>query len=347
MAEARDETIARLPKIELHLHLEGGIRRSTLLDFAPQLGVTRESLESPEWAQRTFRFQDLGHFLKTMRLYTSTCVGTPKDYERTARELFEDLVAENCRYAEISFDPTRGIPLHMTFEEIFGAICRARDSVLAGKTMQVGLIVAFARSRGAEVAVEFARAAAAARNRGVVGIDLHGDELAGPAEDFAEAYAIARDAGLGLRAHAGEAGGADSVWSVIRGLGVSRVAHGVRAKEDPALMEYLETHAITLDMCPVSNLMLGVVPALAQHPIREFFDRGVRVTVGTDDPLFFDTTITGEYQILAREMHFTHDELRRITLMAVDGCFLQPAEKAVLRRDIEQGFDRVLAGGAS
>jgi adenosine deaminase len=249
-----------------------------------------------------------------------------------------DLADQNVRYVEVSFSATRGLHLGISFDEILAAINTAKQRIVNKRAIRVGLIVALGRECDAHIAAEFARKAADAKKDGVVGLDLHGDETAAPPEQFAEAFEIARHAGLGLRAHAGEGAGAPSIWGAIRFLGVSRIAHGIRAIEDAALIEYLRHHPITLDVCPTSNLKLGIVSSLSVHPIRRLFDLGIRVTVNSDDPLFFNTTISEEYQALRQHLGFTSGELKQVTLYAVEGAFLSDEERATLRREIEYDF---------
>lgn len=326
--------IAELPKVELHLHLEGAVRLQTLRELALRSDPS-SPVGDPAWAQSAFHYTDLSHFVSTARSIWNAWFRGPEDYERIACELFVDLADQNIRYAEVSFSASqRAIP----FEEMLAAINAARRRIVSERPIRVGLIAGLGRERGADVAAAFARKAADARHCGVVGIDLHGDEATAPPEAFVEAFDIARSAGLGLRAHAGEGAGASSVWGAIRSLGISRIAHGVRAVEDPDLLVYLRDHPITLDVCPTSNVKLRVVPALSAHPIRRLFDLGIRVTVNSDDPLYFDTTISEEYRILTRHLGFTCDELKRITLNAVEGAFLSDEDRVALRREIERGF---------
>jgi adenosine deaminase len=218
------------------------------------------------------------------------------------------------------------------------AINTAKQRIVHERPIRIGLIVGLGREHGATIASEFARKASDARKDGVVGIDLHGDEVAASPESFVEAFEIARSAGLGLRAHAGEGAGAPSIWEAICSLGVSRIAHGIRAIEDADLVEYLRSHPITLDVCPTSNFKLGIVSSLSVHPIRRLFELGIRVTVNSDDPLFFDTTISEEYRALRQYLGFTYDELKQITLYAVEGAFLSHEDREKLRREIELGF---------
>jgi adenosine deaminase len=170
----------------------------------------------------------------------------------------------------------------------------------------------------------------------VVGIDLLEQETAENAAAFANAYGIAREAGLGLRAHAGEGAGGESVWDVIRKLNVSRIAHGTRAIEDPELVEYLAEKKIALDMCPTSNYRLNVVDAIKDHPIRQLFNVGVRVTLSSDDPLFFRSNLTGELMLLQEKFGFEIKDLLRLQRNAIDSAFLSPERKKKLYARLDE-----------
>ncbi len=329
--------IADLPKVELHLHLEGAIRLQTLRELALRSDKS-SPIGDPEWARTAFQYKNLSHFIVIMHSILDACLRTPDDYERIAYELLVDLADQNVRYVEVSFVPARAIRWGISFDEILAALNSAKQRIRYKRPIRVGWIVAFGRESGADIVADLAQRAVRAKKNGVVGIDLHGDEATASPTPFAEAFEIARSGGLGLRAHAGESTGAAAIWDALRHLGVSRIAHGIAAIEDADLINYLRAHAITLDICPTSNLSLGVVPSLSTHPIRQLFDLGVRVTVNSDDPLLFGTTISKEFQVLIRELGFTYEQLRQLTLYAVEGAFLSDQEKAILRYEVERDF---------
>ena len=330
-----DPSIARIPKVELHLHLEGAIRKSTIQELAgqPDTAVSINNV-----SDESFKYQNLAHFVATMQKLINSCLRRPEDYQRVSYELFTDLAAQNVRYAEVSFDPFRGRKLGISLAQMLASIDRARLEIMKEKPIQIGLIIGFGREHGPELALEFMQQAIEEKSKGLVGIDLHGNESALAPQKFTETFSLARQAGLGLRAHAGEGEGPESIWGVINTLGVSRVAHGIRALEDPRLIEYLKNNPVTLDVSPSSNVKLGIVPSMAKHPIRELFDRGVRLSLGTDDPLFFNTTISNEYQNLKKQLNFTPSELKAITLSGLAGSFLPEQDKKKLQQEIERDF---------
>jgi len=331
--------LASAPKVELHIHLEGGMRLETVRELASKYDPG-SAIGSPEWVAKAFDFRSFAGFLEALTPITKFCIRSPRDYERIADELFEDLASQNVKYAEVSFSPTPRLE-YMTFAEMAEAIDLARERAERKGLIKIGLIAGLNRSYGPERAMELVKAAIENRHRGIVGLDLHGDEINWPPELFKESFQLAREEGLGTIAHAGEAVGADSIWGAVKVLGVSRVEHGIQAIGDGSLMEYLRQHKITLDICPTSNIKTGVVASWDEHPIRRLFDAGVKVTVNSDDPLPFQTTITQELKIAVDEFGFTKDEIRQVTLNAVDGSFLPSSEKASIKKEIEQSYDSI------
>jgi len=190
-----------------------------------------------------------------------------------------------------------------------------------------------------------------AQDRGVVGLGLGGTERDHPAEWFADAYARAREAGLHSVPHAGEIGGPASVWSAIRDLGADRIGHGVRSIEDPALVAYLHQHRIPLEVCPTSNVCLGIYASYAEHPLRQLWEKGLCVTINSDDPPMFNTDLVGEYQVLADHMGFRARDLEDLSLNALQASFLPQERKADLEHNFLSEFAQLrvqhLEGGES
>jgi adenosine deaminase len=186
-----------------------------------------------------------------------------------------------------------------------------------------------------------ARWAASAMDRGVVALGLGGPEIGHPPELYAEAFEFARLAGLHRVPHAGELAGPASVWGSLRALHAERIGHGVRSSEDPALVDYLREHQVPLELCPTSNLCLGVVPSYAAHPIRRLWDAGLTVTVNSDDPPLFNTDLVREYTVLADHLGFTANDLERLSLNALRASFLPADEKTRLEAEFRAEFVRL------
>lgn len=320
-ASAGDEHVSinvlAIPKVEMHLHLEGAIRPDTYVELRRNDEPSYRLDQSP-WHDKRYRFQGLSHFLDT----ASPCVTkSAETYRRIARELFEDLRAQNVIYVEVTVASHR-VPI----SEVAHAISEAWREAVPDGDLEFGILVGLFRSDLADTVQGFVRQAIDAKEYGVVGVDLLEHETAGAASVFTKAFETAREAGLGLRAHAGEGAGPESVWEAIRCLGVSRVAHGTRATEDLELARYLAEHVITLDMCPTSNYRLSVVDSIQAHPVRRLFDAGVKVTVSSDDPLFFNSDLTEELAMLQEVFAFTADEMLQLARNGIDAAFL-PGEK--------------------
>jgi adenosine deaminase len=349
--EALREDIATLwplPKVELHLHLEGAMRPETVRALA-QRREPASSFAAADWPRGYWSFHDLASFIVQLGPVVRTCARTDEDYYRIARECFEDLAAQHVIYAEINFGPRppgRSPPLPIADQ--IAAMDQARREVEARTSLHVGFMLGLSRDHVdpdpgivTEVACQWVRDAALARERGaaVVGIDLHGDEQTRPSvAPFVPAFRLAAEAGLGRRAHAGEGSGAANLRESLRDLRVQRIAHGVRAIEDPSLVRELAASGVALDVCPTSNVLLSATPSLQTHPIRALQEAGVAVTVSSDDPLPFETTITTELALLHRYRAFSLAELGQMTLLALDRSFAPEATRAAFRPSVSSAW---------
>jgi aminodeoxyfutalosine deaminase len=332
--------LRRLPKVELHLHLEGSIRPSTVCAQAH-----RYEPDSPfchdGWHPDFWSFGDLTGFVADLRQVVRIALRSADDYYLVARECFEDLAAQEVIYAEVSFGQRPPDRLHyVPLPDILAAIEQARREVEACTSLRVGLILGFGRrlDDASALACQWVEQAVAARDRGaaVVGVDLHGDEQTFPSpQQFVAAFRLAAQAGLGRRAHAGEGAGAVSVWDCLRQLDVQRIAHGVRAVEDPALIMHLAQAGVALDVCPTSNVRTGIAPSVAAHPIRVLHEAGVQVTVNSDDPLPCATTVTEELVHLHRDLGFSLSDLSRFMVTAAAHSFQPEPVRCTLVRTLQ------------
>lgn len=295
-----EEFIRRLPKTETHLHIEGAVPFSLLQRLDPER--FREDLD---WRDLNYRFPDFGAFEAVLFPAALAWYTSAERYHEAAKVIFADHLARNVRYVETSFHSGIIPMIKVPGKEIVDAILSA---VPEGVTVRLfmGMTRKAVDEGLADVLDE------ALQWDGLAGIDLHGVESLPLAPWAVDYWARARAAGKTVKAHAGEFGPAASVREVVDRLGVRRVQHGTRAMEDPDLVERLKDEGVTLDMCPISNLKLGVVSELSRHPIRELFDAGVRVTVSTDDPVVFANTIEDEYRALAGEVGFSREELAQV-----------------------------------
>jgi adenosine deaminase len=331
--------------VELHLHLEGAIRPATVCTqtrrYAPDSLFCHDDWRAGFWA-----YGDLTAWLADMRQVVRTALRSADDYYLIARECFEDLAAQQVIYAEVSFGQRPPDRLHyVSLPDTLAALEQARCEVEARTALRVGLILGLGRqlndASASALACQWVEQAVAARDRGaaVVGVDLHGDEQMFPSsQPFMAAFRLAAQAGLGRRAHAGEGAGAPSVWDCLHRLDVQRIAHGVRAVEDPALVAHLAQTGVVLDICPTSNVRTGLAPSVAAHPIRTLHEAGVRVTVSSDDPLLFATTVTEELAHLHRDLGFSLRDLGRFMVTAAAHSFQPASVRSTLIRTIQDAW---------
>ena len=317
--------IDRLPKVELHLHLEGSVEPPVLRQLSGYAGQDAESL------YRYDRFYDFLMAFKTVCLM----LRSPADFERVTYDLLARLARQQVHYAEVFFSPSIHRRNGLAVDRVFEALYRGRDRARAEFGIETALLLDSVRQWGVAEARYVMDLAVEHRGTGVVGIGIGGDEVAAPPELFREIYEDARARGLHAVAHAGEAAGAASVWGALRALGAERIGHGVRAAEDPALVDYLRDRQVPVEVCLTSNRMTGLVASWVDHPVRRFFDAGLRVTLHTDDPAMFRTTLTAEYRLLADHFHFTAEEIRQVARHGVLAAFLPEARKVDILREID------------
>lgn len=340
--------LARLPKIELHRHLEGSLRLATLRDIARAyaLDLPIGSLdELRPYVQVTTDVPNYRNFLEKFnvlrRFYQS-----PEAIHRLTYEVVEDAARDNVRYLELRFTPAalasaRRFALADVTDWVLAAVEQAcRDY----PEIQVGLIASLNRHEPVELAEQVTQIALDRQSRGIVGLDLAGDEVNYPAEPFEGVFAAAAAAGMGLVAHAGEWTGSEAVRAAIEVLGVQRVGHGVRVVEDPAVAALARERSITFEVCLTSNVQSGVVPALALHPLRALCALKLRVTLNSDDPAVSGITLTDEYAAAVEGLGCAGADLKRFILTAAEGSFLPPAGRAALVERFRQALAREGAG---
>lgn len=292
------EYLQALPKAELHLHLEGSILPSTLQELAP-------SLESGEVLSR-YQYNNFAGFLQSYGWVTSF-LKEPAHYALVTRRLLEQLASQNVRYVELNLS----IGVMLWRQQDAAAMFDAIQTASAQSEVTVRFIFDAVRQFGVEAAQQVAELAAERMDRGVVAFGIGGDEARGPAAMFRDVFIYAERQGLKLVPHAGESAGPESIWQSIE-LGAARIGHGFRAVEDPLLVRYLRDYDIPLEICVSSNVCTQVVRSLREHPLRRLYDSGVPVTLNTDDPAMFHTTLVREYEIASREFGFGRSHIEEI-----------------------------------
>lgn len=317
-----------LKKIELHLHLEGAASPSFIRGLAAEKRIGLPAIFD---ADGHYKYQDFNDFLRVYEAATSV-ITTPADYARLLRTVLENCAEHGVIYAELFVSPEfcGGADL-AAWRDYLAAMAEAADQ-MRGVGIDSRAIITPIRHFGPERGRKSAICAAETAGGWVAGLGLAGAEDVGRATDFAWSFDCAREAGLGLTCHAGEWGGPSSIRDALD-LGVSRIGHGVRAIEDPALVRDLADAGITLEVCPGSNIALGIWPDWPAHPIARLTDAGVRCTVSTDDPPFFHTTMTHEYDRLADAFGWGDTEFRQINRWAAEAAFCDAETRAKLMKD--------------
>lgn len=317
-----------LPKVDLHVHLEGSMRATTVVELAERHGV-----ELPDGLREgRYDFRDFRHFIDEW-LAGLACLRRPEDFRRIALEFCEDQAARGVRYAEVSFSlpdhaerfddwdaPIRGVLEGLAEGERFGVRCRVYVDVVRGIDMAVS-------RRAMETAAAYV-------GKGVIGIGLGGEERF-PPEPYAEIFREGRARGLRSIPHAGETHGPGSIRGAIEALGAERIGHGIRILEDTLLVEEVRARGIGLDVCPTSNVMTRSVPSLEEHPLGAMLDAGLLCTLASDDPTMFHSGLAAEYEVCRRVLRFDDDRIATLARNGVLASFADDATKATLDRDIE------------
>jgi len=318
--------IRALPKVELHVHLEGAIPLPALWELLDKYGRPPDLVGLGD-LQRRFTYRDFPHFIDTW-IWKNGFLREYDDFTFVASEVAADLAGQNVVYAEAFYSPGdfeyHGLQPQRLTEAIRKGLSAHEDRIT------VNLVADLVRDFGPEKGLRWLREIDEVKRLGVVGIGIGGSEQSFPPEPYEAVYREARERGFRTSAHAGEAAGPESVWGAVRALAVDRIGHGTRAVEDPALVALLLERRIPLEMCPISNVRTGVVAALAAHPIRALFDAGALVTVNTDDPKMFNTSLEDEYAALAADLQFTWAELRALNDNALAAAWCGDDDKRQL-----------------
>ena len=321
MTERPPNSFTRLlPKAELHLHLEGAIDPATLLELKQRQGQSGSLAE----VEKLYRYADFNGFLMAFKAVTEH-LRTPEDYELITYRLMQQLKEENILHAEVYVSVGVCLWREQNFPAIFESLERGRQR--GERDFGISLLWIFdaVRQFGVEAAQRVFELAVRYRDRNVVAVGIGGDELKAPPELFRDAYAYAADNGLGLTVHAGESAGPESIWGAIN-LRAERIGHGLTAVQDPDLLEELAQRQVPLEICITSNLRTGCCRTLAEHPVKHYFDHGLMLTLNTDDPAMFSTTLSREYQLAQQNFGFTDEHLRELARNSFEASFL-PAEK--------------------
>ncbi|MFP5346715.1 MAG: adenosine deaminase [Actinomycetes bacterium] len=325
--------VAALPKAELHVHLVGAASVPTVLELArrrPRSGVPTDEAALREF----YRFTDFAHFIDVY-LAVNELVRTGEDVEALVVGLARDLAANTVRYAEVTVTPYSHLLVGIPATDITAALENGRRRAADEHDVELGYVFDIPSLYGVESGIETARWVLDHAPSGTVAFGLGGPEVGFPRVMFAEAFAMTRAAGLPAVPHAGETTGPESVWSALNDLGAVRIGHGINAVSDPRLVAHLAEHQIPLEVCPTSNLCTGAVPDLTDHPFPALREAGVPVTINSDDPGMFATTLNREYEIAHAVFGLSTAELADLARAAVHHSFAPDATKKRISAEID------------
>jgi adenosine deaminase len=333
------DAIKALPKVELHVHILGSLQPSTLLSI-----IREDSLDAPydtiEDIIHRFQYSDFTHFIE---VYMEIIGYITKEeyFEHIIYDMLEKCAECNTHYVEASFSPRDHLQQNLDFSEMVKAINRGIDRARVSFGIETNIRIDLVRSSTQVEAMEVLDMIEE-NPQNIISVDIGGNEPLFPPKPFAEAFKRAREMGLHLVAHAGEAAGPVSIWDAINYLDVERIGHGVTAHQDPKLINYLKEKQIGIEMNPVSNLRTGVVKSIKEHPIREFFDRGLLVTVSSDDPSLFHSDLNNEYIQIHKYLDFSIPELFQISLNGIKTAFVDDSRKREMRETFNREYNRIV-----
>lgn len=317
-----------VPKVELHIHLEGAIPHAALWDLIQKYGGDA-SVPNVSALDERFQYRDFVQFIEAWS-WKNRFLREYEDFTHIARLTAQDLADQNIRYAEMFFSPSNFSRHGLEVQALTAAI---REGLSRVPAIDVALIADLVRDYGPEAEMPTLSKLGEVKELGVVGIGIGGSEHAFPPEPFASLYEQARRMGFRTTAHAGEAAGPHSIWGAIRCLRVDRIGHGTRACEDPELVRHLVEKQIPVETCPMSNVRTSVVTALAEHPVLQYFTQGMIVSVNTDDPKMFGTSLAEEYRLLEQECGFTKAQICRLISLGIESSWMPADKKASLAAD--------------
>ena len=327
----KDPWFEEIPKVELHIHLEGAIPHECMWELVKKYGGNKE-VSSIQELKEKFVFSDFSHFINTW-VWKNNFLREYDDFELISKEVADDMASQNIIYAEIFYSPPDFRKHGLDTQKLTQAIRRGLGK---NPNIQIGLIPDLVRDFGGKSAAITLDEIKEVMDFGIVGIGLGGSEDEFPPKEFQNVFSTARNIGLRTTVHAGEASGPNSVWEAIKYLNPDRIGHGTRAIEDHDLVDYLLENDLPIEMCPISNIRTGIVENISNHPIKTFFKKGMMVTVNTDDPKMFGNSLAQEYYLLVEKLSFTKEDIKKIILNGVKASWMSNSKKqAMMKRFIE------------
>lgn len=334
------EAIKALPKVELHVHILGSLQPSTLLSIIQDDGLDTPYETVDDVIQR-FQYTDFQNFIEVY-MEIIGYISNESHFEHIVFDMLKKCSDCNTHYVEASFSPRDHIQHNLDFSKMVNAINKGIKHARESFGIEANIRIDLVRSSSQDEAMEILDFIGQSPHN-IISVDIGGDEARFPPAPFAEVYERAQDMGLHVVAHAGEAAGPQSIWDALRFLKVERIGHGVSAREDPKLLALLKEKQIPIEMNPVSNVRTGVVKSIRDHPIREFYDKGLVVTINSDDPSLFHTDLNNEYIQIHKHLGFSLSELFDVSLNGVEAAFIEEKEKDQLRQSFNKEYQDILS----
>ncbi len=342
------ELLHRLPKTDLHVHLDGSVRPETLIELAAEQGAKLPTTDPAALAEHMHvrEARNLVDYLTRFDI-TLSVMQRADALERIAFELAEDAAAENVRYMEVRFSPVLNSQGGLTLEEAVQAPLSGLRRAEEKYDIRTGIIICGIRNMSPHTSMDLADLTIAFKNRGVVAFDLAGAEYNNPAKMHKDSFYRVGNANVAATIHAGEAFGPESIHQALHYCNANRIGHGTRLFEDPELMQYVNDFRVPLEICLTSNVQTRAVNSFEEHPLRLYYDEGLVVTLNTDNRLMSATTVTEEYWRAHQYLDFTWDELTRIALYGFESAFLPFQEKQALIEAMTAEIEEVAAGAGA
>jgi len=339
-AEASIRLISEIPKIELHLHLEGAIPLSTLFDLIKKRGGD-PSISSLEDLKKKLTYRDFSHFIEVWT-WKNTFIQEERDFEEITYHVLRSLSKLNVKYLEAFYSPGDYLRQGLSVPKITEYVIKGKEKAYSDFGIRSELIIDLIRDHGPKVGMQRLDEVTPYLHKGVIGIGIGGSEQTFPADPYRDLYREARRRGFRLTAHAGEVAGPVSIWAAIRKLKCERIGHGARANEDLQLLSFLKKSQIPLEMCVTSNVKTNVFKSIKSHPIKQYYNNGLMVTVNSDDPTMFNTTITQEYLQLVNELNFSLQDIKQLTLNGIEASFMPYEMKEKMEHKFHEEWEKLL-----
>lgn len=336
------EAIRRLPKTDLHVHLDGSLRLQTILDLARQENIELPASTPETLADAMNAGRNTGSLVEYLKAFDVTLrvLQTAAGLRRAAYELGVDAADDGVRYMEVRYSPMLHTRQHLALTTVVEAVLEGLRAAQDERGIHSNVIICGIRNISPERSLEMAELAVAYKNRGVVGFDLAGAEYDHPAKHHREAFQLIRNNNINSTIHAGEAYGPDSIRQAIHTCGAHRIGHGCRLREDGDLLHYVIDHRIPLECCPSSNVQTGAVRDISNHPLKFYYDLGVRVTVNTDNRLITDTTVSKELYLVHTLLRVPWPAVKQIILNGFKSAFLPFHERRAMLRSVASELDQ-------